>query len=380
VALVDLVLKLTEQATLAALISLAMSLPVFVLTPWAGAVADRRDRRQLMIWMDLVRAGAALLPLLATTPARLLFAYVGVSIISICSAYFEPAADAALPNLVAPEDLGRANVLFGSAWGTTMALGAMLSGMVTAYRGQTTAFVIDSLSFVVSALLIYGIRAPLTQQSGAYPVRTTLADSMRQTADYARTQPQVLALLMVKLVSGLGGGLISLLAVFGETTFQRGAQGVSLMLIARGTGATLGPLLINATVRLGQQCRAIAPALALFGLGYIGLSLSPNIMVAMVAVVLSHIGATVMWQATAYTLQTVVPDHLRGRVFAADNGVWTLSYSLSSLTAGVLADRYGIRTAALGFGLFAVFSALLWGVSTYRLWRNGSAPPGEKAR
>ena len=77
-----------------------------------------------MILVDVIRAGACLLPLLARTPHLLPFAYLGVVIISIGSAYFEPASQAALPNIVKPEELGPANVLMGSTWGTMLAAGA----------------------------------------------------------------------------------------------------------------------------------------------------------------------------------------------------------------------------------------------------------------
>src|SRR5438128_5601816 len=136
VALLDLVLQLTGSATLASLMLLCQSLPIFIFTPLAGHVIDRVDRRKLMIVCDIGRTGACLLPLLARTPAMLPFAYAGVILISIGSAYFEPASQAALPNIVSGEDLGRANVLMGSTWGTMLAVGAGLGGLVTARFGR----------------------------------------------------------------------------------------------------------------------------------------------------------------------------------------------------------------------------------------------------
>src|SRR5438132_5339594 len=105
VALLDLVLQLTGSATLASLMLLCQSLPIFFFTPLAGPVIDRVDRQKLMVLTDVVRPGACLLPLLAWSPAMLPFAYAGVILISIGSAYFEPASQAALPNLVPPADL-----------------------------------------------------------------------------------------------------------------------------------------------------------------------------------------------------------------------------------------------------------------------------------
>src|SRR5207247_1659131 len=118
VALLDLVLSLTGSATLASLMLLCQTLPIFFVTPFAGQLVHRVDRRKLMIVFDLIRTGACLLPLLARTPALLPFAYAGVIIISIGSAYFEPASQAALPNIVDAEELAPANVLMGSTWGT----------------------------------------------------------------------------------------------------------------------------------------------------------------------------------------------------------------------------------------------------------------------
>src|SRR5229473_1784973 len=90
VALLDLVLSLTGSATLASMMLLCQMLPIFFVTPIAGHAIDRVDRRKLMIFVDVVRTGACLPPLLARTPAMLPFAYAGVIVISIGSAYFEP--------------------------------------------------------------------------------------------------------------------------------------------------------------------------------------------------------------------------------------------------------------------------------------------------
>ncbi len=377
VALIDLVLTLTGRAALTSLLSLCMNLPVFLLTAWAGATVDRVDRRKLMIVMDLVRAGAALLPLLATTPGRLPLAYLGVCLIASCSAYFDPAADAALPNLVAPEDLGRANVLLGAAWGTMMALGAALGGVVTTFGGRTSAFVIDSLSFLLSAWLIVGIRARFTEARTHEKPRTSLLESVRETLRYTHAEPRVAALLIAKAGYGVGAGLITLLGLFGEKVFQRGAQGVSTLLVARGLGAVLGPVLLNRAFRPtpGQgyaQCRAIAPGIAVFAVGYMGLALSPGLALAMVAVTLAHLGAGAQWQASAYGLLTAVPDSLRGRVFAADAGLLTLSLSISGMGAGLLADRYGVRQAAMGVAVLGLLWALVWGLGTRRMWKKAA--------
>src|SRR5436309_11084609 len=136
VALLDLVLTLTGSATLASLMLLCQTLPIFFFTPIAGHTVDKVDRRKLMILVDVLRTGACLLPLLARTPATLPFAYAGVILISIGSAYLEPASHAALPNIVAEAELGPADVLMGSTGGAMLAVGAAAGGAVRMKCGR----------------------------------------------------------------------------------------------------------------------------------------------------------------------------------------------------------------------------------------------------
>src|ERR1051325_2814722 len=186
VALLDLVLQLTGSATLASLMLLCQTLPIFLFTPIAGHAVDRVDRRKLMIAVDVLRAGACLLPLLARTQATLPLAYAGVIPISIGSAYFEPASQAALPNIVEPEALGEANVLMGSTWGTMLAVGAAIGGAVTMRFGRDVSFLVDALSFLGSAALLWRMRGRFSEER-AHHEQPPLGESVRETVRYAQT-------------------------------------------------------------------------------------------------------------------------------------------------------------------------------------------------
>src|SRR5213592_3506175 len=163
VALLDLVLSLTGSATLASMMLLCQSLPIFIVTPFAGHVVDRVDRSKLMIIVDVIRTGACLLPLLARSPPLLPFAYAGVIVIAVGSSYFEPASQAALPNIVSGEELAPANVLMGSTWGTMLAVGAGIGGIVTARFGRDVSFIVDAASFLFSAFLLWRMRVPFSE-------------------------------------------------------------------------------------------------------------------------------------------------------------------------------------------------------------------------
>lgn len=374
VALLDLVLELTGKASLATLVVVAFNLPVFLVSPWAGAQADRMDRRRLMIIVDVCRALAALLPMFATSTGRLPLAYLGIALISLGSAYFDPAADAAVPNLVAKEDLGRANALLGAAWGTTMAAGSALGGLVTAHFGRDTAIVLNAGSFAASALLLLLVKRRFSEEATSARASQPFITATREALDYARARPRVVALLLGKGGYCLAAGVVALLGVFGREHFAlssglSGASGISALYVMRGAGALLGPFLLRIFVRDGDRMNvAIAPCIALFATGYLLLSLNLGYAISLGCVLIGHIGGGAEWMASTYGLQREVPDELRGRIFAVDYGLATLGISLSSLVAGALADAYGAPRVALLMSGLSMALALLWLLWTYRLW------------
>lgn len=370
VALLDLVLQLTGSATLASLMLLCQSLPIFLVTPIAGRAVDRLDRRKLMIVVDLLRVIACLLPLFARTPALLPFAYIGVIAISIGSAYFEPASQAALPNIVAPDELAAANVLMGSTWGTMLAVGAGIGGIVTMRFGRDVSFVVDAVSFLASAAILWRMRAQFAEERSSHE-HPALLESMRETIRYARGHPRVLALLTSKGGYGLGAGVIAMLSIFGKEIFHAGAFGIGMLFAARGLGALLGPFLIRAAASQSDnhQYRLMGFSVLLFGAGYMCLGFSRSLIVGAIAVFAAHLGGGAQWQTSTYGLQRETPDWIRGRVFGADWGFVTLTMSLSSLAAGIASDRFGPSAATIGVASVAILWAVAWGAATWRLWR-----------
>jgi MFS family permease len=370
VALLDLVLQLTGSATLASLMLLCQTLPIFLVTPLAGHVVDKVDRRKLMIVVDLLRTVACLLPLLARTPALLPFAYAGVILISIGSAYFEPASQAALPNIVeGEEELAAANVLMGSTWGTMLAVGAGIGGLVTMRFGRDLSFVVDAASFLLSAGILWRMRARFSEERSRQREHPPLLESVRETFRYARTHPRVLALLTSKGGYGLGAGVVAMLSVFGREVFHAGAFGIGLLFAARGMGALLGPFLARALARQPEALyRTMSFCVLLFGLGYTGLGLSKSLAVGAFAIFIAHLGGGAQWQISTYGLQRETPDWIRGRVFSADYGFVTLTMSLSSLAAGVASDHVGPVMATVGTASICVVWAVVWGAWTWRLF------------
>jgi MFS family permease len=361
VALFGLVLDLTDSPLAVAFLLAAQDLTYFIVSPVMGILADRLDRKRVMVTADIGRAVLCVGFLFTQTESTWWIVYPLLAAMACFSAAFEPASAAALPNLVDGEDLATANALSGSLWGTMLTVGAALGGVVTALLGRDAAIAIDAVSFVGSALLIIRIDRSF-QESRVQEIPTRLREAATQTVQYARRDHRVLALLAVKFGWGLAGGVLVLVPVLATDRFHAGEMGIGLLLAARGVGALIGPFVGRAA--LGEKDRrlflTIGLALGVFGTGYILLGVVPGLLLALPAIMLAHTGGGAQWMLSSYGLQKIVPDHIRGRIFAFDGMLVTLTFGASSLVTGWLAETLDAQVTAFVMGGVAVVWAAAW--------------------
>ena len=371
VAITSLLVETTGRAIDVGLAILAQELAFFIASPPAGVLVDRLDRRKLMIVCDLARIGVCL-SFLFVGAGTIWLAYPLLALLSVFGAPFDPASTAATPNLVDPRDLPTANALNGSLWGTMLAVGAGLGGIVATVFGRETAFVIDAVSFGVSALLLWGIQRPFAEPREPDHEHPKMVDATVEVWHYARNDHRVLSLIGVKAGFGLAAGVLALIPVFGAEVFHRGEIGVGALMAARGVGALVGPFLGHRLSGEGHRrlFAAIGVALAVFGLAYMVLGLAPALWVAAITIFVAHLGGGAQWVLSTFGLQVLVPDHIRGRIFAVDFAMITLSLAISSLVASVVADAWGPRTAALLVGAMAVVWSIAWSVLTRSIRRR----------
>jgi MFS family permease len=361
VALFGLVFDLTGSALAVAFLLAAQDLTYFVVSPLMGVLADRVDRKRLMVMADLARAVLCIGFLFTQSESLVWVVYPLLAAMACFSAAFEPASAAALPNLVHKEDLATANALSGSLWGTMLTVGAALGGVVTAILGRDAAIAIDSVSFVASAVLILRIQRSFQEARDAQ-APTRFREAAIQTVRYARRDHRVLALLAVKFGWGLAGGVLVLVPLLAMGKFDAGEVGIGLLLAARGIGAIIGPFVGRAF--LGAKDRrlflTIGVALGVFGVGYALLGVVPGLFLALPAVMLAHTGGGAQWMLSSYGLQKIVPDHIRGRIFAFDGMLVTLTFGASSLVTGWLSEVFDAQIAAVVMGGVAVVWAAAW--------------------
>lgn len=361
VALIGLLLDLTDGSGLAAsLVFLASTLPAFLVTPLTGVAADRFDRRRLIVAVSAVQAVAAL-GFLLTGRGHWWVGLVAQALVSAAGAFVLPAAGAALPNLVDPDDLPAGNVLLGSTYGVMLAVGAGLGGLFAARFGRPASFVADALTFVVTGSLILLIRRPLqaARQAGPRPRMRPLADTA-EALRFARGHRPVLALLGSKLGFGITGGVVGVLALVSTETFHAGDGGTGLLLAGRGVGVVVGPFLAGRLARRGVSGMLLACGISslVFAVGYGLVPLAPVLPLAAVGVLVAHLGGGAQWTLSTMGLQVTVPDGLLGRVLAADFALVSLSLSVSFPLFGFLGGWLGPGPAV---GISCVLSTT-WGL------------------
>lgn len=382
VALLDLILRLTNDGMMVSLLIVCSTLPLFVLMPLAGVVADRFNRRRIMILTNLLQAFLALGFLLVERADQIWLIYLLSIAMVTCEAFFAPASGAAIPNLVSPRHLAAANSLAGSSWGTMVAIGSAVGGFVAGQYGRDAAFVLNAASFVAAACLIASVRVPFSavdrSASEASPSRkesvpslaflrsalTTAVEDFREGIRYALRHRSVLALLLVKTFWGMGGGVLALLSVLPVEVLHAGAGGIGTLYASRGVGAVMGPLLTQWAVGDRPHLMAVFAALGvtISGVFYVAFSMAPNMLWASIFVFLAHLGGGMQWVLTATLLQRMVADRMLGRISSLDWAGFTLTMTLSSLACGwgIHARSIGPRLTGFLAGTLMVALGLAW--------------------
>ena len=373
VALAGLLFSLTASPAYVAALYAAMTVPFALATFVGGPLADRLNRQFLMVAADLLRGALALGFFLVDRPSEIWIVFVLSSLISALQAVFEPAAMAAIPNLVDRDDLPAANVLAAATWGTMLTIGSALGGVVVTTLGRDAAYIADAASFIGSAILVLRIRRRFSESREAHHEHPGLFEATKEALRHARKDRRVLALLTVKGGFGLGAGVIALLPVLAFQVYDAGDSGTGILYAFRGIGIVAGPFLIRPFVReedLRSVFWAIAGSFTVFALTYAAVPWMPGIYLAGLFVLAGHLGGGVQWTLSSYALQVIVPDNIRGRILAFDQGLISLTIAASATVAGWVADVVDVRLVMLGLAGVAGAYALIWTVATAGIRRS----------
>lgn len=367
VPLLVLLPELTGSGVWGALVLAVDTGTTALLLPYAGTIADRFDRRRVMMAANVAALAGILLLLGVRSGQTAWLALVSIAVVAVAKAFYSPAAQAALPNVVDPEDLAAANAVAGSAWGTMTVVGASLGGILSAASGPYASFWVAAAGLAGAAVLAALIRRPLqAPRDPAATVPRTLA-AIREALGYIAHRPRVLALVTVKSAVGLGNGVLTVFPLLAGV-YSVGAVGAGLLFAARGAGALVGPILMRRVLsNRAWLLTGLALSMSMYGLAYLGASAVSWFPLVLVLVFLAHLGGGSNWVLSNYALQGEVPDRLRGRVFATDMMLATLAIAVSQLVVALVVDRVDERTVLAGCGLVTVVYAIGWRFATRRL-------------
>jgi MFS family permease len=388
IAVYTIALSLTGSGRAVALIMVARFLPSVVMGPLSGVIADRFSRRAIMITADLLRALVVLGFLLVRRPDQMWLVYVLTVLQLAFSTFFEPAKTAAIPSIVSDRELLPANAISSVTWSAMLTLGAALGGFVTGWFGTNAAFILDSLTFIASALLIASVTFPKRPPRAKAKLTVAKALGISDTLEggrYVKHRPRVFAYLLVKPMWGMGGGILTLLAVFGEKIFPvagKTATGIGVLFTARGIGTAIGPIVARrwAGETRKQMQSAIGIAFLIGGAFYIAFGTSRSFILALLFLLIAHCGGSILWVFSTVLLQKEVEDQFRGRVFAAELALATLTMAASNYLVGELLDRFGLspRIVTAGVGTFFLLPGVVWFV-TRKWWDRKGTVSGLEA-
>lgn len=371
VAIIGLIDDLTGSQFLVSLVVVAFSLPSFLASPIAGSMADRFDRRRILLFVSTMQAVAAL-GLLLVEKNSIWIAFVAQSSVSALAAVVGPATEAAIPNIARDEnELALANSLLGSTWGVMLAAGAAIGGVFASVFGRDAAFIANAVSFAFSAVLFSRIKTPMQQVRNSTSMRGRIRplSDMREAITHSRQDPVLMALIFSKTTFAIGAGVVSQLAVLASDVFRGGDTERGLLIGIRGIGVGLGPLIAMRYTR-GQLGRVLTicgyASLAFSGFYIVG-AWMPTLWLTAIFVMLAHLGGGAQWTLSSYGLQLRSPDHIRGRILAGDFALVTLMLSLTSALAGLVSEIYGVRQAISGFACAAAIASVIYIRATKRL-------------
>ena len=383
IAELGLVARLSDSPLATTALLVSRFLPVLLIAPFAGVVVDRGDRRRIMIVTDLLRALLALGFLTASIGAPLWVIVLLSGLMTVTSTFFDAAKNAAVAAMVAPPEMLTANVLIFSTRFLQLTLGAALGGLTAAHLGYEAAFVINSLSFVASALFVAKVPAAVTRLSSlAGEQATRFLSDVRLGLAYIAATPFIRAIILINITWAVGGGMANLLFdrlarhVFSTPGGASGDANLAWIFTFSGAGLLLGMLLARrAGVWADNPRRAgrfIGWTLLLQGLGFAAAGMMPTLPFFVVTILLSRAILAVEFGVQETMMMRVLPDHLRGRVFTTDRALELTTMSLSMLAAGSLLTWIGPRTLIMLSGLLAASPGFLW---LFAIWRGRFAVP-----
>ncbi len=352
-----LVYSLTKSSFQLGAVGFAGQIPVLLIAPFGGIAADRSNRQRLVIATQTASMilAAVLAWLTLSHLVQVWHIFVLAALLGVVNAFDIPGRQSFLVDMVGKEDLMNAIALNSSMFNSARVIGPAVAGILVAKIGEGWCFAANALSYVAVIIGLFMMKVQCARRAGSSSPLADIAEGFRWVN---HTKVIRALLLLLGLVSLVGMPYTILMPIFADTILHGGARGLGILMGATGVGALLGALTLASKSGVKGLGRWVAMSCGGFGASLVLFSFSRHF--ALSAALLLPAGYSVMLQmACSNTLiQTMVPDHLRGRVMALYSVMFMGMAPFGALFGGALASRLGApATVALG-GLTCMLGAL----------------------
>lgn len=343
-------------------IAAAMTIPqLFALV--SGVFVDRFSRKTVMIVTDLLRAGVILLALLVKQPGHLYILYLAAFVVMGLGAVFIPARNASIPNMVPDEHLLTANALIQATELVSLIAGASLATLVISLSSTSTAFVVDSITFGVSALLLLAARIPQGQPAAVSAAAggefRTFWKAFVDGVRYIASNKHLLQLMAITTVATLGlSATILLAAAYFKQLLGISAEYLGLLQATEGLGMALGAVLISAYASWARSRQIVSVTMIVLGAGILVFAMAPVYWLVLVGALVVGLCVVSARTTLAAMTQALVPDSQRGRVESAMVTVIGIGTMGALVMAGILGDVVGPESVFILTGVVVLLAGI----------------------
>jgi MFS family permease len=355
-----LVYRLTGSPALLGLASFAGQIPIFVLSPLAGYAADRLNRHRVVIATQSASMLLALVlaALTLTNRIRIWELFVLAAMLGIVNAFDIPARQSFLVEMVGRGDLMNAIALNSSMFNGARIIGPAIAGILVAKIGEGWCFFANGVSYtaVIAGLLLMQV-APFRPA----PASMSAWETIREGFHYVgRTVPIRAIVQLIAIVSFAGMPYTVLMPIFADRILKVGPQGLGVLMGATGLGALGGALLLASRTGLAGFTRWIPAAAAVFALSLAAFAASRQMWLSCAMLFVSGFAVMIQVGASNTLIQSMVPDHLRGRAMSVYSMMYIGIGPFGAMIAGFTADNFGARLTILAGAVVCLLASAIF--------------------
>lgn len=368
-----LVYQLSNDPFLLGLDAFLGEIPIFLFTLLGGVLADRSDRRKVLISSQVVQmSSAATLAILYAAGLLQIWHILSLSVVNgMAQAFGGPAYQSIIPALVRKEDLSNAIALNSIQFNLARVIGPLIGGYMLVHFGAAWCFGLNATSFLVVIGALVAVQIPVT----ALSQDQSILESVREGLQFIRTRAGLLPLIVLSFTMTIFGmSFIVFLPAFAKDVLVGGEKEFTTLMAISGCGSILGALLVAALAKAGREIRMMLGSLVLLGLALSFFSYSASFLWAAIFIFLASAALMAVFALVTSLVQLRTPNDMRGRVMGVYNIAFRGGMPIGSLLMGEAIGLAGVSPVLAFAGLALVLLGITY-ISMRRMFHLGTADP-----